>query len=67
MNLRPSGYEPDELPGCSTPRQLRVPSKYFDGLLFAEPEIRPLDAGWISAQTKKPPLGENRQRPVADL
>ena len=21
MNLRPSGYEPDELPGCSTPRQ----------------------------------------------
>ena len=24
MNLRPSGYEPDELPGCSTPRQGRV-------------------------------------------
>ena len=22
MNLRPSGYEPDELPGCSTPHQL---------------------------------------------
>ena len=22
MNLRPSGYEPDELPGCSTPRHL---------------------------------------------
>ena len=22
MNLRPSGYEPDELPGCSTPRAL---------------------------------------------
>ena len=21
MNLRPSGYEPDELPGCSTPHQ----------------------------------------------
>lgn len=21
MNLRPSGYEPDELPGCSIPRQ----------------------------------------------
>ena len=20
MNLRPPGYEPDELPGCSTPR-----------------------------------------------
>ena len=24
LNLRPSGYEPDELPGCSTPRQMRV-------------------------------------------
>ena len=22
MNLRPSGYEPDELPGCSTPHQV---------------------------------------------
>ena len=22
LNLRPSGYEPDELPGCSTPRPL---------------------------------------------
>jgi len=20
LNLRPSGYEPDELPGCSTPQ-----------------------------------------------
>ena len=25
MNLRPSGYEPDELPGCSTPRQTVCP------------------------------------------
>ena len=24
MNLRPSGYEPDELPGCSTPRHAVV-------------------------------------------
>ena len=24
LNLRPSGYEPDELPGCSTPRQSRA-------------------------------------------
>lgn len=24
MNLRPSGYEPDELPGCSTPRYQRI-------------------------------------------
>jgi hypothetical protein len=25
LNLRPSGYEPDELPGCSTPRHWRCP------------------------------------------
>ncbi len=24
LNLRPSGYEPDELPGCSTPRYFCV-------------------------------------------
>ena len=24
LNLRPSGYEPDELPGCSTPRYWRT-------------------------------------------
>jgi hypothetical protein len=24
LNLRPSGYEPDELPDCSTPRQLEL-------------------------------------------
>jgi len=36
LNLRPSGYEPDELPGCSTPRssvdeyrRVFFPSKSF--------------------------------------
>ena len=24
LNLRPSGYEPDELPDCSTPRLVRT-------------------------------------------
>jgi hypothetical protein len=27
LNLRPSGYEPDELPGCSTPRYLLSTSR----------------------------------------
>src|SRR5690606_11713267 len=27
LNLRPSGYEPDELPGCSIPRQTVVQGK----------------------------------------
>ena len=29
LNLRPSGYEPDELPSCSTPRHLFFESFYI--------------------------------------
>ncbi|VFU10664.1 protein of unknown function [Methylocella tundrae] len=28
LNLRPSGYEPDELPGCSTPRHSMAPKSW---------------------------------------
>ncbi len=28
LNLRPSGYEPDELPDCSTPRLRLLPLKH---------------------------------------
>jgi hypothetical protein len=28
LNQRPSGYEPDELPGCSTPRLNYVGTAY---------------------------------------
>ena len=34
MNLRPSGYEPDELPGCSIPRQKvygNIEERYVSG------------------------------------
>ena len=34
MNLRPSGYEPDELPGCSTPRWFLVASFQFPEGLY---------------------------------
>ena len=33
LNLRPSGYEPDELPGCSTPRHLGKPLRGLSGLV----------------------------------
>lgn len=35
LNLRPSGYEPDELPGCSTPRYgvIDCPVWYFCALM----------------------------------
>jgi hypothetical protein len=46
LNLRPSGYEPDELPGCSTPRQHQLSRRSGT-----------LNAGWIRAQTQtKTPL-----------
>ena len=32
LNLRPSGYEPDELPGCSIPR--RAPMCVVIGVLY---------------------------------
>ena len=33
MNLRPSGYEPDELPDCSTPRRPTQVTPYAVGLV----------------------------------
>ena len=35
MNLRPSGYEPDELPDCSTPRQVFFSSLERDCWAFS--------------------------------
>ena len=42
MNLRPSGYEPDELPGCSTPRQLCLRTLPAISLALASKAKRPL-------------------------
>ena len=33
LNLRPSGYEPDELPGCSTPRRSLVWLRFWGSLM----------------------------------
>jgi hypothetical protein len=43
LNLRPSGYEPDELPSCSTPRRSRgctVANSHFD---HNPPEVRAIN------------------------
>ena len=46
LNLRPSGYEPDELPGCSTPRQMyrrrqkRQSRRNIDKMPAIRPAIR---------------------------
>ena len=36
LNLRPSGYEPDELPGCSTPRHQEYGLFGPEGICFRE-------------------------------
>ena len=47
MNLRPSGYEPDELPGCSTARQrgeTYTPSPWSQGLTNGRGEVASPDS-----------------------
>ena len=48
LNQRPSGYEPDELPGCSTPRQLTV-SLYNVQILNARENVCRVDVETIIA------------------
>ena len=58
MNLRPSGYEPDELPGCSTPR-CREP-----GARSREPGGRLERGGWpVGAWTRVSGSGFRSQDP----
>ena len=40
LNLRPSGYEPDELPDCSTPRYFYCMDYYTTALSFCQPPFR---------------------------
>src|SRR3954466_9624414 len=48
LNLRPSGYEPDELPGCSTPHQIleRGPCPIVDRASRADDERPEEDRRW---------------------
>ena len=42
LNLRPSGYEPDKLPDCSTPRQSELYSiKPFKGQILQNKKLFP--------------------------
>ena len=45
MNLRPSGYEPDELPGCSTARHVRENVANRPGLIdWPATKVNPIEA-----------------------
>ena len=51
LNLRPSGYEPDELPDCSTPRRSNLeilPSPY--AVATRHGDCRPRSAGVLSGR-----------------
>ncbi|MGE1070964.1 hypothetical protein, partial [Caballeronia sp. ASUFL_M2_KS1A] len=45
LNRRPSGYEPDELPGCSTPRPYCFYYFYFSHCDFCKTAAEVLVAG----------------------
>jgi hypothetical protein len=73
LNLRPSGYEPDELPDCSTPRQYVNALARFDGLSFSSSASRAarfnarLRPGTLKDrhETVKDSLGpDSRKRPL---
>ena len=60
LNLRPSGYEPDELPGCSTPRQMyrrrqkRQSRRNIDKMPAIRPAIRHAAAHAMDASLHMP-------------
>ena len=51
-NLRPSGYEPDELPGCSTPRRTRQSS---NGVVNPKLRWRRWPRAGAAPETSRPP------------
>ena len=56
LNQRPSGYEPDELPDCSTPRHL-----VFDAQDYL---LRTIQSAWHSA---KPAGGQSPYAKLCEL
>ena len=52
LNLRPSGYEPDELPGCSTPRQAHsaLPNVAVASQLCCDAFCRSKTEGFVSCK-----------------
>ena len=58
LNLRPSGYEPDELPGCSTPRQhqrrISAPEKTKPPRACAPSGLENIANGFFETPVSKP-------------
>src|SRR5712671_2028472 len=62
LNLRPSGYEPDELPGCSTPRK-PVRRGTPRGAVYVARASRLGKGANAPPVTKSSPLHKGRSRP----
>ena len=67
LNLRPSGYEPDELPDCSTPRQRIASIPNSEGLsaIRSDPRCRtraPLPARRTAACSPPAPMDTTSDR-----
>ena len=71
MNLRPSGYEPDELPGCSTPRWRSAESQMAcrtpKGRLFERGSFEPKKNGGRNLSSVLCSLSSDLRRPGGDL
>jgi hypothetical protein len=58
LNLRPLGYEPNELPGCSTPRhysmvglgRLELPTSRLSGVRSNQLSYRPLTLYFVQSK-----------------
>ena len=61
MNLRPSGYEPDELPGCSTPRQIFVAATERPGFGVSGASRSKAGSGSASHVAASPGSGEREE------
>ena len=59
MNQRPSGYEPDELPGCSTPQSGVFGDGGAGGSRTHNPQIRSLMLYPVELQPQEPKTGHS--------
>ena len=65
MNLRPSGYEPDELPDCSTPRRADEDSRRFAAQTQAEPGASVVDVVVVEPEDPEPAPDDEAARAAA--
>jgi hypothetical protein len=61
LNLRPSGYEPDELPDCSTPRPAKQERDYNRKIAFMTSKLQQKGELFSSNQWETPTAYEHEK------